>query len=375
MSSLSRFWPAYVVAWLLYFSAYVVTFLFDRRSSAGSAVVSALINVIPAAVLGIAGVWTAQRFSWRLRHRVRFFVLHTLFAVLYTLSWYLALVAGLTIRNRIERGEWIPVIFSGPALTWQLLQGVLLYCVVAGVTQAVRAGAELREQEARIVRAELRAARAEALRTTAELNALRARLNPHFLFNTLHSVNALVRQNTSAAEEALARFAGMLRYVLNAQHDGADDVPLEAEWKFVQDYLALEQIRLGPRLRLVTEMDPETLDCSVPAFTLQPLVENAIKHAIAPFVQGGTLWIESRFDGSHLCLHVRDDGPGTVGDALAASAGVGLRVVRQRLDVRYGGRASVQIETAPGRGFGVTARIPLDSHLVLEGGEQWQFAR
>jgi sensor histidine kinase YesM len=347
----------YVLAWVPALAAYLsVFFLQSRQPQLGSALVSALLNVVPAALLGAVVVWTTGRASWR--PGPLFYTLHAAGAVTYSVFWYLLLMAGLTMRNGILRGNWDLTGFDGSALYWQLMQGALLYPMVAGVAYAVRAAGELRRQEDRLARAELRVVRAEALRTEAELQALRARLNPHFLFNTLHSVIALVRQDTRAAEAALERFGGMLRYVLNTQADGGDDVRLEEEWRFTRDYLALEALRLGPRLRVDAEVDPETLDLPVPALTLQPLVENALKHAIAPFSKGGSVRVRLGFTGDDLCLEVSDDGPGADPAALGTGTGVGLRVVRQRLEVRYGGRASMTVDSEPGEGFRVTIRIP-----------------
>jgi sensor histidine kinase YesM len=344
----------YAVAWVPALAAYFS--LFVLQSHLGSALVSALINVVPAALLGAGVVWASGRASWR--PSPRFFAMHAAGAVAYSLLWYALLMVGLTVRSGILRGNWVLAAFDGSALYWQLMQGGLLYPMIAGIAYAVRTGSELRRQEDRAARAELRLARAEALRTEAELQALRARLNPHFLFNTLHSVSALVRQDTQAAEAALERFGGMLRYVLNAQTDGADDVRLEEEWRFTRDYLALEALRLGARLRVDAEVDPDTLDVLVPAFTLQPLVENALKHAIAPFSRGGTVRVALDFAGSDLRLRVSDDGPGAGAAGLTPGTGVGLRVVTQRLEVRYGGRASLTVDSAPGEGFRVTILIP-----------------
>jgi two-component system LytT family sensor kinase len=131
----------------------------------------------------------------------------------------------------------------------------------------------------------------------------------------------------------------------------------------VHSYLALEQLRLGSRLRVADHVDPELFDSLVPTFALQPLVENAIRHAIAPHTRGGTLTIAARTDGTdgtdRLVLEVRDDGPGTTHDQTLAATGVGLRVLRQRLEVLYGPAARLEITTAPGEGFVATITLPL----------------
>lgn len=346
-----RFWFSYSLAWLPYFAGYVAIFLLVRSATLTSAVLGSLVNVVPAALLGVAVVWLANRFSWSPTNRPSFFALHAVLAAAYSLLWFLSLMVGLSVQEGIERGGWTLTIFRGPVLTWQLLQGALLYLAIAGIAYAVRAAGTVRELEAR-------ATRAEALRTEAELQALRARLDPHFLFNTLHSVIALVRYDTEAAGAALERFAEMLRYVLNTGRDRLDDASVSDEWLFVQNYLALENLRLGTRLRVVADIDPESLDWPIPAFTLQPLVENAIRHAIAPLADGGTLWVTASASDDVLRLEVRDDGAGTRPDAIGRATGTGLRLVRQRLEAHYGACASMTVHTAPGAGFSVVVSVP-----------------
>jgi sensor histidine kinase YesM len=211
------------------------------------------------------------------------------------------------------------------------------------------------------------AARSDALRARAELHALRAQLDPHFLFNTLHSLMALVRSDARAAEEAVERFGDLLRYVLDVNRDRRDEAPLAEEWAFVRSYLALEQLRLGARLRVIEHVDPDVLDAVVPTFALQPLVENAIHHAIAPHARGGTLTIEARAEGDdRMVMAVSDDGPGTTREHALTATGVGLRVLRQRLEVLYGGEARLEITTSPGQGF--TAAISLPLHTSSQAG-------
>ena len=200
--------------------------------------------------------------------------------------------------------------------------------------------------------------RAEQLRVRAELETLRAQLNPHFLFNTLHSLLSLVRRDPQAAEDALERFGDLLRYTLRTQSGEADDVTLGAEWGFVSNYLELERLRLGDRLRLHASIDATALSARVPAFCLQPLVENAIRHSVAPRSGGGgTLWIDATRSDCALLLEVTDDGPGAEPAALETSDGMGLRLVRQRLEM-LGDGAELGIDTRPGAGFRVSVRVP-----------------
>jgi LytS/YehU family sensor histidine kinase len=125
--------------------------------------------------------------------------------------------------------------------------------LIAAGSYVIRITSRLREQEAR-------AARADALRMRAELAALRGQLNPHFLFNTLHTLTALVRRDPDTAEHALERFGDMLRYVLDVKRSAREDVTLGDEMQFVRNYLSLEQLRLGDRLRVAEQLDPDALD-------------------------------------------------------------------------------------------------------------------
>src|SRR5262249_36052627 len=131
---------------------------------------------------------------------------------------------------------------------------------------------------------------------------------PHFLFNTLHTISALMHQDVELADRMLTRLADLLRLTLD--NAGLQEVPLQQELEFIQPYLEIEQARLGSRLQVQMEIDPETRDATVPNLVLQPLVENAIRHGIAPRPEGGRLAIRTRRTPEHLQLEVADDGPG-----------------------------------------------------------------
>jgi signal transduction histidine kinase len=232
---------------------------------------------------------------------------------------------------------------------WRAVWGVFAYLALAlgfaGVLHARRAAASA-----------LAAAQAESALVRAELAAIGSRLNPHFLFNTLNSLIALTRKDGAAAEQGLLGFARMMRYVLDTQRGAEGRVALREEIDFVRDYLALEALRLGPRLRVQWQLDAAVLDEPVPPLTLQPLVENAVRHGIAPRVEGGTVSIAARRDGAALQLSVADDGSGC--DQAVPAGGVGLAALRRRFALDYGGRAGLAVHTAPGAGFRVEIHIP-----------------
>lgn len=235
---------------------------------------------------------------------------------------------------------------------WPFMYSLISYAFIAGMFHTVRANAAVQRQAQAVNEA-------RRLLVEAELGALRSKLNPHFLFNTLHSIIALTRRNADAAETALFRFSDMLRYILDTEKSGSDRVTLGAELDFVRDYLALEALRLGPRLSVDWDLDPDADDFPLPALTLQPLVENSIKHAFNPHSRPGLLRIRSRLGaGGSLSLQVSDDGPGADQAALADAGGLGLRTVERRLLLDYGPGASLRIDTAPGRGFTLDVSIP-----------------
>jgi hypothetical protein len=246
---------------------------------------------------------------------------------------------------------------------WRAMWGVFVY-----VALVLGFGGALAGRSAH--RAALAAARAEAALVRAELAAISGKLNPHFLFNTLNSLTLLTRRDPAAAEQALLRFSRMMRYVLDTQRGAADRVALQDELDLVRDYLELEALRLGNRLRVEWALDPATAAVSIPPLTLQPLVENSIVHGISPQLAGGTVRIETQLllhDGrpEALVLRVLDDGAGctwppSVGIDAGRNGGngVGLSALLRRFELDFGGRARLSVQSAPGAGFRVEILIP-----------------
>jgi sensor histidine kinase YesM len=309
-------------------------------------------TVLPVALLGVCVWWLTGRLRWPPRSVPRFLASHIAGGAVFTFVWLLCQIGFIAMGTGLRLAVAITETFAG----FQLLEGLFVYGLLAAAMYMLRITTRLREEEAR-------AARADALRARAELAALRGRLNPHFLFNTLHTLTALVRRDPETAERALGRFGDMLRYVLDIERSAREDVTLGDELRFVHDYLSLEQLRLGDRLCVVERVDSDALDCVLPSLTLQPLVENAIRYGIAPRAQGGSVEITAALDGDRLVLAVRDDGPGARSDVVESAAGLGLRAVRQRLEVRYGDgeRPGFTVTTAEGAGFDVRISLPARS--------------
>ena len=191
----------------------------------------------------------------------------------------------------------------------------------------------------------------------ARLQALRYQLNPHFLFNALNGVSTLVtEEHTREATDMLAQLSDFLRMTLEA--DDVAEVPLADEVDYVRRYLDIEQARFGDRLRVRFDVAPGVLAARVPALVLQPLVENAVKYAVAPREAGGSIEIGADASASDLVLSVEDDGPGVGGDG-AGGFGVGLANVRARLREQYGDAGRLDLDEAPGGGLRAVVRLPL----------------
>ncbi len=208
----------------------------------------------------------------------------------------------------------------------------------------------------------------------ARLDALQRQINPHFLFNTLNSITSLVRSKPELAREMIIKLANILRVLLK---DREAFLPLSEELQFTDDYLDIEVVRFGDKLKVVKEIAENTLHIVVPGMLLQPLIENSIKHGLEPRISGGTVTLRSRItDQGRLMVEVEDDGVGMAPDRDEASVtsglvrpgtGIGVRNVRERMQVLYGDLASVEINSRPGRGTKVTMMMP-----VLEAGaETW----
>jgi len=216
---------------------------------------------------------------------------------------------------------------------------------------------------------ELRASQLEGQLATTQLAMLKLQLQPHFLFNTLNAISALMHKNVYSAQDMLTRLSDLLR--LSLDNLAVQEVPLKTEIEFVRNYLHIEQVRFQDRLTVTMDIDPETLDAMVPNMFLQPLVENSIRHGIARSSGPGTIRIESKHGNGSVRITVRDNGPGlpatnnghTNGNGNGngngrAKCGLGLANTRARLQQLYGDGHRLEIANAPGGGVLVTLDLP-----------------
>jgi two-component system LytT family sensor kinase len=191
----------------------------------------------------------------------------------------------------------------------------------------------------------------------ARLAALSRQINPHFLFNTLNSVTSLIRQDPEQARQVVYKLSNILRRLLRQQENLT---PLREELSFIDDYLAIEMVRFGEKLRVVKDIDPVTLDMLVPSMLLQPIVENSIRHGLASKVDGGTIRLRSRLIAGKFQILVEDDGVGIPESKLATlfEQGIGVSNVNERLKVLFGDDYKMWIDSRLGEGTSTGIELP-----------------
>ena len=238
-----------------------------------------------------------------------------------------------------------------PSAAWMALGGmVIAFPIIHGTGFALRFYRQLKEKERQ--EEQLR-----ALAAQAELKALKAQINPHFLFNTLNTIASLIHTDAAQAEATVERLAEMFRYLLVGSERGL--VPLVEELAFVDRYLEIERARFGERLRVIREIAPEVLDVPVPGLILQPLVENAVRHGRE--ADGGIhLTISVQSQGNEVVVAIADQGPGMSKEVWECRGkGHGLRNVDERLRKTYGEGYGLEIRDNEPRGAVVIVRIPV----------------
>ena len=229
----------------------------------------------------------------------------------------------------------------------------LIYLAVAGLTQTIRHYQLSRDRELRI-------ARLESSLAKARVDALNAQLRPHFLFNTLHTIGQLWRSDRAdEADRLLDHLGALFERVQKSTSEML--VPLEEELRMTEDYLAIESARFSDRLRVAIDPSEESLSCLVPPLTLQPLVENAIRHGISQSSSSGRIEVRTHVVADTLHIHVTDDGPGLKKDSPSRGTGTGLGNLERRLKEMFGTNASLSAGAAsPDGGFRVDVEMPAD---------------
>jgi hypothetical protein len=329
-------WVQFVIGWLPVWVMYTFLILAAHGGRVVSAAVHGARAIGAAALLGPLVLKLVDRLPWPRQVSAAFVFTHLAAAALFSAAW-------VALTGLIETIlSWQLYRFVTAGLGPFLVLGLWLYVVVTGILYAVRATA--------------RAGRAEAAAVESQLAALRSQLNPHFLFNALHTVVQLIPIDPARASDAAEALAGLLRTALE---EDRDVVPFREERAFVERYLALEHIRFGDRLRITFDVDSAALDVPVPAFALQTLVENAVRHGAAPQVDATQIVINAHRTAGELVLTVTDTGVGLRGGAAALDTGTGLNRLRARLEALFGNRARLELTWASGPGFSASVAVPL----------------
>src|ERR1041385_2195465 len=348
LQSRSSKWLLGFCFWTLLGLSFASQFYFSSAKAGldvswGQAVRYALGDWYVFAVLSVPVVWLARRFRFEGGTRMRSLAIHALGSVVFSLV-YMVLRAWL--------GQWqsqaaFAEVFK-PLLvkTWHF--NLLIYWVIVAVAHAFDYYRKYREREMRALELEKRLAH-------AKLQALQMQLNPHFLFNTLHSISSLMHQDVEAADTMITRLSDLLRAAL----EGAEtqEVSLREELNLLQLYLGIEQIRFGSRLTVKMDVAPDTVDAQVPNLILQPLVENAIRHGIEPRSRPGLIELQVRRANGALALSVSDNGAG-LADNGGIKEGIGLSNTRARLQQLYGPAHRFELFRAEHGGVRVEISIP-----------------
>lgn len=268
-------------------------------------------------------------------------------AVYMTVSVGASYVAAILVDRFLVRG------FLGSPRAW-LISGMFAVAFTVLVGGIIYARVFYRQAVSRAVALE----RMQAELARAELRALRAQVNPHFLFNTLNTIAALIGENPAAAEDVVTRLADVFRHALTAS--SREHTRLADELEFLRSWLAIERVRFGDRLRVVEDIEPGLDDVPVPGLLFQPLIENAVRYAVAPRAEGGTVSLRVRRDpsGETLTAEIADDGPGFAPGVRPSGHGVGLESVRERLRLGGSGHAFA-LESTPGGGTRVRVTLPI----------------
>jgi two-component system, LytTR family, sensor kinase len=334
-SRLLAFWPVQIVGWICFYLSAVITSLPYLKSGAlwgGSAFVAT--TFVASCFLRAYCRWLVQRtYSW-IGLEVRAFLCCVPVGIV--CAFATALLAG------HQPPGWVEWLETSVRSSFILFVWCSLYFSLKLWQQS------LQERE--------RLQRALAEVRDARLSALRYQLNPHFLFNSLNAVSTLVLEaDASAATKMLSQIADFLRTILD--NESSPQTELARELRFAEQYLAIEQTRLGERLRVEMRIDPETLPALVPNMLLQPLIENAVRHGIARLAGGGTIRITSTIHDERLKLSVWDSGTGMT--LPSENGGVGLRNTSSRLETLYGEEYNLRLERLEAGGSEVSVEVPL----------------
>ena len=339
------FWILFSAGWIVYGGLMVFTAVLE-----GESVLARLATVLPPAAFAVVIASRRRLFLKPEWHIWKTVGVHLGVGLGYAVSSSLGIVALTMALGAFDSA------FAGESLA----AAVVYFSVFHFFLYAVLAGFMMwSESLHRVEESRALAARESVLRAEAEAKAVRAQFNPHFVFNTLHSLMLLVRADPSAAERAIEDVASLIRYASVLERRDQDLVPLGEEMEIARRYMGLESLRLADRMKIEWDIDSELETVQVPPFSLQTLLENAIKHGIAPKEEGGSIRVQVRKDSDLLAISVEDDGLGAKPETVQGAEGNGLNLLQRRLSTLFGDTASLTWRTAPGKGFSVLLKVPV----------------
>ena len=339
------FWVVYSAGWLGWVALMAIPAALE-----GTPVAPAVVSTAGPILLGTLVALWRRKLLQPTAPLARTVVTHLALGIAYAVAT--AFLSAVLVRWVVPPGQTFWNRSLPAVMAYLCVVNLVLYVVLAGYLMWTESIRHVQESQARL-------AREAILRTQAEAQALRAQFNPHFVLNTLHSLMALVREEPETAERAIEDVGALIRYASSLERSGQDIVPLRREIEIAERYLALERLRLADRLTVEwgIAVDPEPHQ--VPSFSLQSLLENAIKHGISPKAEGGTLTIRVGVEAERLVVSVHDDGCGADPRDVVEGEGRGLGLLGRRLAALCGPGASLTWDTAPDRGFTARMAIPL----------------
>jgi sensor histidine kinase YesM len=332
-------------------NAYVMQLTYDKPVSWGLALRRSFKEWLICGVITLGVLWWCGRNQLKPGRTMRWVAAHIGASFLFSLAYVVLLSLIMTGEVSVQTGQILTFsyLFKKMAIH-SMITNMILYWVVVAFHRGWHYYQRYRERERE----------AAALATElvqARLQALRMQINPHFLFNTLHTISSLIHSQPETADRMVARLSELLRATLDQGE--MQEVPLREEIDFLKRYLEIEQMRFSDRLIVAFDIEPRTQELLVPHLILQPLVENALRHGIEPREEPGRIEIHAQVMGAALELKVRDNGNGLAdGDGLPAREGIGLKNVRSRLLHLYGDAQSFTIQNTPGGGVEACVRLP-----------------
>ena len=347
--SVRGFWWIFVGGWVALCGVFASAILLERDASWIPVGYAAAV-LVPLALLSVPVALFRRHLLRPERALAKTVLLHVGVALAYGVLSAALTMGALALLGPLAQS---PAEMEGrgvPALGW-VMNALFLYVILAGFLMWTESMSRVQESRAL-------AAREGMLRAQAEAEAIKAQFNPHFVFNTLHSLMLLVHAEPDVAERAIEDVASLIRYASILQRRSVDLVPLGQEVEVARRYMALEKLRLGDRVTVQWGSLGDLETRGVPPFALQILLENAVKHGIAPRTEGGTIRISGASDGDLLTLTVEDDGQGADPAAVNGADRRGLGLLRQRLETVFGDMATLAWTTAPGEGFRATLSVP-----------------